>query len=130
MLNLVIILLIAIFLHCFFIASFSQFHPSIFVWLRILLLCFFCLLLLRSPHSHDPSNRFGGLVRVDFRLFLKHFFCQCFFFLFLFIYRIIPISCHGLCVWFVDPCWLPGSLNVFFIIIFFFSLISFLNLYF
>ena len=74
--NLIIILLISIFFcfALFFIKKFSQFYPSIFVWLRILILCFLGLSLIEPSRSHDSSNRSEGIPQVDFNLFLKHFF--------------------------------------------------------
>jgi len=80
--NLVLILLIVFF---FCIDFFSQFHPSMFVLLRTLLLCFFSgLSLMTSPESHDSGNRSEGLTQVDFRIFFKvfclYFFASVFFF--------------------------------------------------
>jgi len=68
--------------------------------------------------SHDPGNKSEGLVRVNIHLFLKHFFNNFFdryFFRFP-IYKIIPISCPELCVWFVDSRWLSNPLKAVFVI--------------
>jgi hypothetical protein len=112
-------------LHCFFFAFFFSISPlDICLIKNLTSLFFFCLLLLRSPHSHDPGNRFGGLVRVDFRLFLKHFFCQCFFFSF---YLFIGSS-QFLVKGYVSDLWTRVGCRVrsmFFFIIFFFCFYKF-----
>jgi hypothetical protein len=43
---------------------FSQFYPSIFVWLRILFF-FSSMPLIRSCKSHDPGNSSGGLAQFE-----------------------------------------------------------------
>ena len=117
--NLVLTLLIAFcfVLHCyFFIDFFSQFHHSIFVWLRILLLGFFFsgLPLMGSPRSYDPSHRYERLARANFGFF-KAFFSNIFLLVFFWfpIYRGIPISYPRSYVWFVDLGWLPSLLEAF-----------------
>jgi hypothetical protein len=61
------------------------------------------------------------LARVDFGLFLKHFFQMFLPIFFCFsIYRVISISCPRSCVWFVHRSWLSASLEAFFNLFFMF----------
>jgi len=95
--NLVLIFLIAIFKIIFLIDFFFlQFHPSIFNLFNfyvefnpnsfkffcvvfLLILFFFCLLLIGSPRSHDLGHRFEKLAQVDFDFFVKNCFSNRFF---------------------------------------------------
>jgi len=88
-----------------------QFHHSIFVWLRILLLGCLGSPLMRSPRSHDLGHRSKKLAQVKFGFSYKHFFSKIFWFP---IYGVIPISCPISYIWFVDLVWLSDSLETFF----------------
>ena len=55
---------------------------------------------MRSPWSHGSGNRFEEIDRVDFHLYLKHYFLNISFagFFHFPIYRVILISCPKSCV--------------------------------
>jgi hypothetical protein len=126
--NLVIIFLIAIFYFALFLFCwiFSQIHPLIFVWLRILLFYFLDLSLMKLFWSFDPINRSEGLAWVDLYFFKIIFFnivLPAFFFTFLFIWSPqFHVTCHVFDL--LTQVGYRVRLRLFFVIFFLFALIN------
>jgi hypothetical protein len=124
--NLVLILLIVIFFFiAFLMVSPPQFHPLIFVWLRILLLYFFRFVFNKVIRFYLRICE--GLARVDF-CFFKAFlysFCKC-----VFSFLFIELSQFHVLGHVFDLLTLVGCRVRLrsFLLSFFFALTSFLNL--